>query len=174
MKRFYTRRLLLALVLSQGALASCAMVDRDSGLAEVPETDEAPPEPLGEVSFRVLHKADYNIDDRPTYRNFLVLTDAVSYASELKNYSIEFPAEIDFAADSIVVATMGTQASGGYAIGATSAEEYEDKVVMRFELVTPADGCLTTQAQSNPYEFVLVQTNKPIEFIEVPRVELCE
>ena len=126
------------------------------------------------MSFRVLHKADYNIDDRPTFKNFLVLSEEAAYASELKKYSIEFPAEIDFNSHSIVVATMGTQSRGGYGIGAIKADEYEDKVVIQFELVSPADNCQTTQSQSNPYEIVVVPTKKLIEFNETSRVELCE
>jgi len=131
-------------------------------------------EPIGGLTLRVLHKADYIIDERPTEKNLLVLTTADSYASELKKYSVEFPARVDFANESIVVATMGTQSSGGYAISAIEATEYTDKAIVRFELVSPANNCLTTQAESNPYEFVKVSTRKPIEFVEVQRTQQCE
>ena len=167
-------RWLLTMVLLHSFLASCAFVDRHSASTRAAPEVDAPVEPLDEIAFRVLHKADYNIDDRPTFRNFLVLTDAQAYAAELKNYSIEFPAGIDFNSNSIVVATMGTQASGGYAITAMKAEEYEDRVVVQYAFVSPAENCLTTQAQSNPYEFVVLPTRKPLEFIEVTRVQRCE
>jgi len=174
MKRFSVRRPLLAVVATQTILVSCANFDSKGVATGGGTITDAAIEPQGTVSFRVLHKADYNIDDRPTVRDFLVLSDAKVYASELKNYSIEFPAEIDFTGDSVVVATMGTQASGGYVISAISAVEYADRVVMQYELVSPADNCLTTEAESNPYEFVVVATRKPIEFNDVSRVEMCE
>jgi len=176
MKKPFARRLLFVLVLlavavSQGILASCAIdrINRSAITVEEPARER-----LGELPFRVLHKADYNIDDRPTVKNYLVLTAAEAYATELKKYSIEFPVEVDFDSDSIVVATMGTQNSGGYAIGASRIDEYADKVIMQFELVSPADNCQTTSAQSNPYEFVIVPTTKPIEFNEVARLRDCE
>lgn len=157
-------------------LTSCALVNRVYENTNVDNTvvDSEKHAPGQELSLRVLHKADYNIDDRPTIKGFTVLADAASYKSELKKYSVEFPAEIDFQSFSVVAATMGTQAKGGYAIGAVKAEEFEDKVVVEVELVSPADNCLTTQAQSNPYEFFAVPSRKMIEFAEVTRVAGCE
>ena len=174
MKRLFAHRWLLAMVLFQSILSSCAVVDRDSRSTGAIAADSIADEPLGEILFRVLHKADYNIDDRATFRNFLVLSDAAAYALELQNYSVEVPATIDFTSDSIVLATMGTQASGGYAISAMKAEEYADRVVVQYELVSPSDNCLTTPAQSNPYEFIVLPTRKPLEFADVSRVEACE
>lgn len=158
-------------------MSSCAIIDRARVVTDAVEP-EAPvdgiPEPVAMLDMRVLHKADYIIDERTTEKNQVVVTDAGRYAEELKKYSAEFPASIDFDSETIVVATMGTQVSGGYAISAVEAKEYADKVIVQFELVSPGDNCLTTQAQSNPYEFVRVPTKKPIEFIEVQRTQQCK
>jgi len=153
-------------------LAACSTYHRNNDPAFDAGTVQAAS--IGDVSFRVLHKADYNLDDRPTSKSFLVLAEAVAYAAELKKYSVEFPATINFSTDLVILATMGTQVSGGYAIGAVKAEEYSDKVVVQFELVSPANNCLTTEAQSNPYEFLQISTRKRIEFIERSRIALCD
>ena len=131
-------------------------------------------EPVGELPVRVLHKADYNIDDQPTVRGYQVLSEVAAYADALKKLSVEFPATINFDENRVVLATMGTQPSGGYSISAGTVTEYADKVVVQIDLVSPADNCLTTAALSNPYEFALVPTVKPIEFTEETRIQSCE
>lgn len=165
-------------------VSSCTTIERineDDGPVAVADdslesgaVSDSTVEPIGDLALRVLHKADYIIDERSTQKSLHVLTTADSYADELKKYSVEFPASIDFEIESIIVATMGTQRSGGYAISATAAREYADKAVVEFELISPADNCLTTQAESNPYEFVKVPTRKPIEFVEVQRTQQCD
>jgi len=134
-----------------------------------------PPAPkvIGELSARVLHKADYNIDDSETVRSYRQITDDQDYRTELARYSVEVPAEIDFTASSVVALSMGTQPHGGYAVGVSRVEEYEARVVVEVVLTTPGETCVTTEAISHPFEFAEVPSAKMIEFTEVQRVTEC-
>ena len=74
----------------------------------------------------------------------------------------------------VIALTMGSQPAGGYAIGVSKVEEYEDKVVVTVELRSPGVGCINTQAISNPYEFAQIESVKTVEFVETEVVQQCE
>ncbi len=149
------------------SLLSCSVVD------SLRQTNPPATVALGSVPYRVLHKADYNIDDSVTTKAFTGLTSAGDYSTELARYSVEVPANIDFLTSQVLASTMGTQPSGGYVIGVTQAEEFTDKVIVTVTLLSPGESCVTTQAISNPYEFALLETTKPVEVVEVEQVLDC-
>lgn len=149
------------------ALSSCATQNFPTFV----ETIEAPV--FQELAITVLHKADYNIDDSQTVKGFKVLATDTDYRTELARYSVEVPKPIDFSMNRVLTSTMGTQISGGFVISVVRAEEYAEKVVVTVELNSPGDSCVTTQAHSNPYEFVIIPTVKPIEFVESDIVSEC-
>lgn len=154
-------------------LSACGiLIERSEPLTlPAPEPKLPPPEP---VSFLVLHKADYNIDDSETFKHFAVLDNEASYRSELSRYSVEVPKAVDFSAQRVVLATMGTQPSGGFAIGVLSALDTSETVVVTLSLREPGPDCVHTAAASNPYEFALVDTIKPILFEEKVVTEKCQ
>lgn len=128
---------------------------------------------IQQLSVAVLHKADYNIDDSQTVKGFKVLATDTDYRTELARYSVEVPKPIDFSQNRVLVSTMGTQGRGGFIISAVRAEEYAEKVVVTVELTVPGASCITTQAVSNPYEFAIIPTLKPIEFVESVVISQC-
>ncbi len=161
-------------------LAGCGLFERTEQLA-LPETVEEPEPAVVEqvpVEYRVLHKADYNLDDRETFKNFAILDNYASYQSELSKFSVEVPRTIDFANQRVVLLTMGTQPSGGYAVGVKSVVKEPERLLLTVELLGPGAGCQYTQAISNPYEFAAIDTflpgELPVEFIEQVKTKTCE
>ncbi len=128
---------------------------------------------LQKLSFSVLHKADYNLDDSQTMKGFEVIETEADYRTVLARYSVEVPKQIDFTRQRVVLSTMGTQRSGGYVVTVMSAHEYTGRVVVSVQLTSPGDYCVTTSALSNPYEFVVIDTVKPIEFEETSVTTEC-
>lgn len=128
---------------------------------------------IQELAITVLHKADYNIDDSQTVKDFKTLATDTDYRTELARHSVEVPKPIDFTEVTVLASTMGTQISGGFVISVVRAEEYAEKVVVTVQLNSPGASCITTQALSNPYEFVMIPTVKPIEFAESQIVSEC-
>lgn len=144
------------------------------GTKDFPAFGEPVVEPvLQELATTVLHKADYNIDDSQTVKVFKILSTDTDYRTELARHSVEVPKSIDFTQNTVLASTMGTQISGGFVITVIRAEEYAEKVIVTVQLISPGASCVTTQALSNPYEFVVVPTVKPIEFIESEIVSEC-
>ena len=155
------------------ALNSCAIKDFPL-FGESVEKPVAVVDPvIEELTITVLHKADYNIDDSQTVKNFKVLATDNDYRTELARHSVEVPKPIDFSSNTVLASTMGTQISGGFVISVVRAEEYAGKVVVTVELNSPGASCITTEALSNPYEFVMIPTSKPIEFVESAIVSEC-
>ncbi len=126
------------------------------------------------VTHTVLHKADYNIDDSETFKRFVVLDDETRYRAELSRYSVEVPKSVDFSTQRVILVTMGTQPSGGFAIGVESVVESDDIATVTVLLRNPGPGCIHTEALSNPYEFALVETTQEIAFEEVSTTVQCE
>lgn len=157
-------------------LTGCSLFDRLP--AEVPAPVE--PEPpamevaMGVLEHKVLHKADYNLDDSETFKAFRAINNIGDYQTGLARLSVEVPKPVDFSTQQVVALTMGSQPAGGYAVGVTVVEEYTDKVVVTVELKSPGAGCINTEAVSNPYEFTLVPSAKPVEFVESEVVQQCE
>lgn len=165
----------ITVVVVMTLVAGCSLFDRP---VTVPPPTSAPVAPVDTidptpVEFTVLHKADYNIDDSPTTKSLNVVDTQADYQAALARYSVEVPKPIDFARQRVVFVTMGTQPSGGYAIGVQSATESTESVLVTVLLRTPGPGCTHTQALSNPYEFAVLETAKAISFEEVSEIESC-
>ncbi len=158
-----------------GLMAGCSFFNDSSPASQpipLPEPVTAV-EPVA-VEYVVLHKADYNLDDRSTVKSFLPIETEAQYRGELAKHSVEVPKPVDFTRQRVVALTMGSQPAGGYAVGVSKVEEYADKVVITVELRSPGIGCINTQAISNPYEFAQIDSVKPMEFSEVEVVQQCE
>ncbi len=154
-------------------LTACGIRDLAGIESSSPQPVDIEPVVLQELPITVMHKADYNIDDSQTSKAFKVLGSDIEYRTELGRYSVEVPKPIDFQTAQVIVSTMGSQVSGGYVVSALRADEFDEKVVVTVELRAPGESCVTTQAISNPYEFSLVPSSKPIEFIETHAVTEC-
>ena len=155
-------------------LSGCAFFEKSEPV-EVPEPTPVPVVVQRDaVNFRVLHKADYNLDDRETFKSFTVLDTADTYRSQLSRYSVEVTKPVDFTRQLVLLATMGTQPSGGFKIGVQSAMEGPEDVIVEVLLTSPGPACIHTEALSNPYEFALIETTKPVIFRESSTVDQCQ
>ena len=166
----------LKVVLSVGGVllsTACGIKDFEEDAVPPPLPVIVEPVLLRQLPISVMHKADYNIDDSQTSKGFKVLSTDIEYRTELGRYSVEVPKSIDFLTTRVIIATMGSQVSGGYIVSALKADEFDEKVVVTVELRAPAENCVTTQAVSNPYEFSSVLSTKPIEFVEISAVTQC-
>lgn len=73
---------------------------------------------------------------------------------------------IDFETKSIVAIHLGEKPSGGHQVQVTSVEDFGPKIVVRYEAVSPGNGCNVVTVITNPYCFVSIsKTTKPVEFI---------
>lgn len=75
--------------------------------------------------------------------------------------------EVNFQKEMAVVATMGTQRTGGFAIEIVGAETSGDKLRISIRRTTPPAGAMTIQALTAPFHFVSVPRSdlKP-EFVD--------
>lgn len=81
---------------------------------------------------------------------------------------------IDFSRQTVVVAAMGTRATGGYVVRVEKAASQADHVVVQVVETSPSGGCPTTQAVTAPVDVVTVpRTSQPIRFRVVQMVREC-
>jgi|SRR6478672_9495341 len=71
------------------------------------------------------------------------------------------PADINTA--NFVVLNMGEKPTGGYSIEVVKVEELSDKIVVTVRENKPASGENVTDAITNPYTVVKINSKKPIE-----------
>ena len=156
------------------ALTSCSLLDRFTDHSAAPVDPEPEPAAVANMlAHTVLHKADYNLDDKETFKTLQEIDNQTDYQLELARLSVEVPKSVDFSSERVVALTMGSQPAGGYSVGVSSVARYEDKVVVTVEMKSPGAGCVNTSAMSNPYEFALVPSALPIEFIETSVTQDC-
>lgn len=65
--------------------------------------------------------------------------------------------QVDFAHEFVVVAAMGVQGTGGYAIEVSGAATDDVGVVVGVKLTVPGKGCVVTQASTQPTDIVKVK-----------------
>jgi hypothetical protein len=75
--------------------------------------------------------------------------------------------DIDFAKEMVIVVTMGTQSTGGYAIEIVSVEETNQVLRISVRRTKPPKGAMTIQVLTAPFQMVTVPKSdlKP-EFVE--------
>lgn len=140
--------------------------------------------PLGAVALEVDALPDSVVrlfHANVTDRRRLVIRDAAEWAqfwNEATSNVQPRPAvpAVDFTTGMLVVATMGTRPSGGYAIAVERA--YEDaggRVHAEVLEVSPGAGCVTTAALTAPVAVVRVPRRPgAVEFVERTRVRECD
>lgn len=62
--------------------------------------------------------------------------------------------EVDFARESVVMATMGLKSSGGYGVSISALEEIPEGMRLIIDAESPGSGCMTTQALTTPVHIV--------------------
>ena len=166
----------------QGVLLAMAVVIV-AGCTVAPELPEPPqvikldpPVPLPiatPLEISVLHKANYNPFERDIGKSFKALGNAVDYRSELALHSIETPKPVDFSTSQVLVSSVGKKPGGGYSVAVEKLEEIDDRILARIVLINPGPNCINTQAETFPFEFVIIPSRKPIEIFERQRTDDC-
>jgi hypothetical protein len=126
-----------------------------------------------EVQFSQLHEGLNTSSGVMTDKKAVVFNTQDRYSGALATYSSDAPATIDFSSSRVLLADMGGRNTGGYSISVTSVEEFDDHVAANIQLVRPGPDCMVTQAFTNPYQFVLIQTTKEVLVSESVSVEPC-
>jgi hypothetical protein len=76
--------------------------------------------------------------------------------------------DVDFSREMVIVVTMGTRRTGGYAIEIVSAEEADGALRIRVRRTEPPRGAMTIQLITAPFHMVaLPRSDLRPEFIEV-------
>ena len=120
------------------------------------------------------------LNTRVAVRQRLVLTDAAAWArlwgEATAGYHPRPPVPaVDFAADVVVVAAMGTRASGGYSIHIDRAYEADGRLHVVVREVTPGPRCATTAALTAPLTAVRVARGEaPVLFVERAETLACD
>ena len=137
-----------------------------------PALDTTPAEPV-DIEIEVLHKADFNPRGADVGKSFRALQTPEVYANELARHSVETPKPIDFRSSQVLASSLGEKTTGGYAVSVTKITETDENMVVTVVQSIPGPGCITTQAASHPYEFVVIPSRKPIEIFERQQIDDC-
>lgn len=83
--------------------------------------------------------------------------------------------KIDFSREMVVLAALGSRATGGHGIVVDRAYECDNKVVVIVSRHVPGKNCFTTQALTQPVDIVLMpKTDRPVTFKETEVVHECK
>ncbi|HEX6939025.1 MAG TPA: protease complex subunit PrcB family protein [Longimicrobiales bacterium] len=82
---------------------------------------------------------------------------------------------VDFDRETVLVAAMGRQPTGGYAIEIEQVYRAPDEVVAVVAETRPGEGCMTAQAITAPVFVARIErAGLPIRFVETERVQDCD
>jgi len=125
------------------------------------------------MSYVILHEGIYNEYADVVTKVSTVIATQNEYESELLKKSSKEVKSVDFDEERLVLIDMGTHNTGGYSINIESLSETSDQVTVGIISSSPGDGCLVTQALTNPYKFIKLNTTKNIIFSEKVKEVLC-
>lgn len=129
--------------------------------------------PFAASTFYELSAGSYTDNGVFTEKQSKVITSQSSYEAALAVYSNDSPETIDFTAGQVLLVDMGERNSGGYAIEVTSMDEDEETVTAYVQLTQPADECSVTDALTNPYQLVYIETLKQVLISESLFIQNC-
>ncbi len=69
----------------------------------------------------------------------------------------------DIQTANFLLLNMGEKTTGGYSVEVVKVEELPDKIVVTVKENSPKPGEMTTEALTNPYTVVKINSKKPIE-----------
>ncbi len=151
------KRVLLLLTLSLAGIMLSSCMDSSSA---------------DEQTFREVNSGD-NIENAIfTTKQSKVITRQNDYNAELAIYTSDIPETIDFTMQKVLLVDMGMRSSGGHAIYVTSVEVSENFVTANVTLVTPGN-CPANAVLTNPYQFVVIPTQKEILISETLEIRNC-
>lgn len=119
------------------------------------------------------HSSGYGDSARLVIRNRDQWDDV--WSRIVSNHGPKPPAPtIDFSREVIIVAALGTRATGGYSIAVTDVSEESAGLVATVVRTNPGPTCGTTAALTAPVDIVRVnRLDVPVRFVEQQRVTDC-
>jgi hypothetical protein len=130
-------------------------------------------DPLPESQYVELNRGEYTLNGISTKKQTKIISSQIDYAAELANYTSTTPTSVDFTKGKVLLIDMGGRNTGGYSIGVTSVNVADNWVVTNIRLVKPGQGCIVTQALTNPYQFVFIPSLKEILVSESMEIINC-
>ena len=122
--------------------------------------------------FEVIHEASTNEFADVTHKLALVITDDETYERELLKRTSDPRVDVDFEKESLLLLGMGEKSTGGYSIEVTLFDD-ESHLSAHVAYVFPGRGCEVSQALSNPYKFIKVESTQFITVREKIRYSTC-
>lgn len=138
------------------------------GISEARAQIETPAFPFVE-----LHRGYYIDNGGITKKQTKVITSQAEYATELAIYTSAAPTPVDFTSGRVLLVDMGRRNTGGYSIAVTSVTSGTNSVTVNIQLTKPRENCITTQAITNPYQFVFIPTLEEILVSETIKLAKC-
>lgn len=124
------------------------------------------------TDFIVLHAGS----DGLTYtrKQTRVITSQEEYNEAVVIYTSSPPLPIDFSKGSVLLVDMGPRPTGGYWVEVESVNStMKGAVVVAVRLWKPGRRCLTTQALTNPFQFVFISSKQEILVSEKLATFVC-
>jgi len=154
-----------------------SVVDQKTPVVSVPPGVGTPQNPIGnESAVRVIVRLQHS---GMNARRRSVITDAGTWSAVWQQVHQVYgspPAlpDVDFANEAVVLASMGTQRSGGYAIDIMSAAASEGRLRVVVRETSPGSMCGVTAALTAPVHIVRVpRTDGAPVFIEQSTTRSC-
>jgi hypothetical protein len=175
------RRLLTGLAL---ALAGCA----GSGAPDGPVSQSPGGQPgSGNPTTSVIPLARFRPDSQAYspvsgyhQAERLVVTDQATWQSVWHTVHATLAPEpplaaVDFSREVVLVAAMGRQPSGGYAVRLEAAQQDDQAVTVTVRTVVPGAGCVVPQVVTSPVDLArLPRTALPVRFADRSDTLRCE
>ncbi|WP_428241340.1 protease complex subunit PrcB family protein [Gynuella sp.] len=122
----------------------------------------------------VLHQGTYINSGVYTSKTLRVFEDQASYEAALLGYTDADAQLIDFTTHKVVLVDIGQKNTGGYGVNVADTESEDGYLTVTAVTSVPGKGCGVTDALTNPYVFVSINTTQDILFSETLKVEECE
>jgi hypothetical protein len=106
----------------------------------------------------------------------LVIRDAASFVRVWhRSFGTDQPLpSVDFGRQMVIVASMGTQPTGGYSILVSDVATESGTIVVGVVNEVPGPGCVLTDSPTSPVDFVLVSALRgTVEFRERTEIDHC-
>lgn len=137
------------------------------------EANALSPAPVTNIQSEILHQASNTDYGNYTSKSASIIKNGIDYNDELlKRMGVSTKA-VDFTKQSVVLIDMGRRASGGYSILVESFLQSGDYVRAKVILNVPGPGCAVTMAETNPFQFIKVNTTAEILITEEVRLISC-
>jgi hypothetical protein len=133
--------------------------------AEAEAEAEAETETETDITFQTIHNGMWQISGSSN-KSITLTSNQIAYEQALADRTTEVPENINFEQSMVVFLDVGTRTSGGYDISISSIVDDENYVTATVVLTIPSEGCPVTNAITNFFTVVKIDTRKEVLFTE--------